>query len=516
MRDYKSGKWGFSLVWGIQASVFPRAFVTAVPNAILAFLVSWYRHGEINSSFRDDDKVEAASSALTLLATFTTVLFFILKFRSNIAYDRWWEGGTLLQKTRGEWFNSYSSIIAFSSPDPTRAAEVESFHHMLARLMSMLFCAALQQVSPDKDRSFEIIHSEGLSPESMEWLNHASDKVEVILQWIQRSVILGMQSGVLPIPPPVMSRAFQEVSRGIVNLQNARKIADFPFPFPYAQTSMVMLLIHWATCPILTSYMLPNAFMAAVLTFLVSFFLWCINFIALQLEQPFGCDDNDLPMDQMQRDWNKSLGTLLTKRGQTPPNFTFDGPFHRKLEIILSNGEPAPKARLSMPMSIPRTLSVAKSMSSLSVEQKTNGAVSIKLSTKLHSKRAANTRASSSPPILKGPPTLTGTAASPQEQSSLKPAILNGPTLVLPPPASNGYAGTPRESSELTDSCEETDVRHHDAQPSAMVASQEPHCASPSMLKQRKLLSREPDRNYLELAPHGSDHVSGTEYVFDI
>ena len=31
---------------------------------------------------------------------------FILTFRSDIAYERWWEGGTLLQKTRGEWQSS--------------------------------------------------------------------------------------------------------------------------------------------------------------------------------------------------------------------------------------------------------------------------------------------------------------------------------------------------------------------------------------------------------------------------
>lgn len=32
----------------------------------------------------------------------------------------------------------------------------------------------------------------------------------------------------------------QELSRGIVNLQNARKIADFPFPYPYAQAGHVI------------------------------------------------------------------------------------------------------------------------------------------------------------------------------------------------------------------------------------------------------------------------------------
>merc|ERR1719230_1493302 len=127
----------------------------------------------------------------------------------------------------------------------------------------------------------------GIDPVSLEFLTHSSDKVEVILQWIQRSTVLNMGAGVLPIAPPILSRAFQEISRGIVNLQNARKIADFPFPFPYAQTSVVMLLIHWALCPILASILL-NRWMAFMSCFCVIFFLWCINYIALQLEQPFG------------------------------------------------------------------------------------------------------------------------------------------------------------------------------------------------------------------------------------
>merc|ERR1711953_579258 len=109
-----------------------------------------------------------------------------------MGYSRWWEGGTLLQKTRGEWFNAYT--------------------HLLARLMSLLMCCGLQQVSPNRDRPFEIIDLDGIEWESMEFLNLAPDKVEIILQWIQRSMVLHMESGVLPVAPPILSRAFQEVS----------------------------------------------------------------------------------------------------------------------------------------------------------------------------------------------------------------------------------------------------------------------------------------------------------------
>merc|ERR1719169_207218 len=125
-------------------------------------------------------------------------------------------------------------------------------------------CCGLQQVSPNRDRSFEIIDLNGIEPESMDFLNTAPDKVEIILQWIQRSMVIQTQTGVLPVPPPILSRAFQEVSRGIVNLQNARKIADFPYPFPLAQISMILQLLHWAMMPIASAYALPRGWAVCV------------------------------------------------------------------------------------------------------------------------------------------------------------------------------------------------------------------------------------------------------------
>merc|ERR1719329_1513778 len=240
------------------------------------------------------------------MSAFTSVMIFILYNRSTTAYDRWWEGGTLLQKTRGEWFNAYSSIMAFTSTKPEMQDAVDSYVHLLARLMSLLMCCGLQQVSPNRDRPFEIIDLNGIEPASMEFLNTAPDKVEIILQWIQRSMVLHVQTGVLPVAPPILSRAFQEVSRGIVNLQNARKIADFPYPYPLAQISMILQILHYACTPIASALAMPRGW-AVVFSFASIYVLWCIHFNALDLEFPFGSRENDLPMVEMQQDWNHSI-----------------------------------------------------------------------------------------------------------------------------------------------------------------------------------------------------------------
>merc|ERR1712190_703808 len=205
--------------------------------------------------------------------------------------------------------------------------QVSAYVQLLTRLMSLLMCCGLQQVSPNRDRGFEIFDLHGLEPESMEFLNTAPDKVEVILQWVQRSMVLQQQTGVLPIAPPILSRAFQEVSRGIVNLQNARKIADFPYPFPLAQISVILQLLHYVMTPFASSLALPRAW-AVLLSFFSIFVLWCIHFNALDLEFPFGTRVNDLPMNEFQQDWNNSLITLLDQRATRPPIFKFEPHVH--------------------------------------------------------------------------------------------------------------------------------------------------------------------------------------------
>merc|ERR1719265_1034378 len=141
-------------------------------------------------------------------------------------------------------------------------------------------CCGLQQVSPNRDRPFEIIDIAGVDPASLQFLNAAPDKVEVILQWIQRSMVIQEQTGVLPVAPPILSRAFQEVSRGIVNLQNARKIADFPYPYPLAQVSMILQLLHYISLPFAAAFALHRG-CAVLPSFFAIFVLWCIHFNAL-------------------------------------------------------------------------------------------------------------------------------------------------------------------------------------------------------------------------------------------
>merc|ERR1719261_1071062 len=125
------------------------------------------------------------------------------------------------------------------------------FQHMLVGLVSLLYGSALHQVTTMADRNFELINVDDFDPESMKFMHQAHDRCEVVLQWIQRLIVDANNSEAIKIAPPILSRVFNQLGNGIVNLNNARKITEFPIPFPLAQMITVMLLFHWCMTPLL-------------------------------------------------------------------------------------------------------------------------------------------------------------------------------------------------------------------------------------------------------------------------
>jgi len=295
------------------------AFTWACPCSVLSMVLH-----RLFRAFPDYlNQVGAGDVGASVLAGFTFILGFLVVFRSQQAYARWWEGGTLLQQLRGEWFNAYSNLMAFCNSAPEKQQDVLEFQHRLVRLMSLLYCAAIQQVSTMKKQNYELIDIKDFNHDSLQFLTEAHDRCEVCLQWIQRLIGEANETQVIKVSPPILSRVYNQLGNGIVNLNNARKITEFPIPFPLAQMITFMLLFHWGITAFVCAASVQTTFWAGLISFIVVFSFWSINYIAVELEQPFGDDANDLPLHDMQEDMNKSLKQLLKEKAQQPPTFNF-------------------------------------------------------------------------------------------------------------------------------------------------------------------------------------------------
>jgi predicted membrane chloride channel (bestrophin family) len=293
----------------------------------------------MNSTYLRD----SITISVDLYRGFIFVLGFLIVFRSQVAYSRWWEGGTLVQQLRGEWFNAFSSLLAFSSSAPEMKDEVLKFQHRLARLMSLLYANALEQLSPDGS-PLELIDLEGFDKESLVFMQNSHDPVEITLQWVQRLIVEANTQDIIKIAPPILSRVYNQLGNGIVRLNNVRKIHDYPIPFPITQLISIMLVANWIITSLVCATETINPIMAAVFAFGVQLSFWSINSIAAELEHPFGYDANDLPVLYMQVDLNKSLCSLLQPRATTSPSFDFQKEIHEKLTKSMM-GEALPKRR---------------------------------------------------------------------------------------------------------------------------------------------------------------------------
>merc|ERR1719221_1467113 len=85
-----------------------------------------------------------------------------------------------------------------------------------------------------------------------------------------------------------------------------------------------MMLVHWLVTPMLASQTIRSPWWAAAMCFFVTTSYWSLIYIALEIDQPFGSDHNDLPIREMQVDFNRSLLQLLDPRAQKPPEYDFD------------------------------------------------------------------------------------------------------------------------------------------------------------------------------------------------
>jgi len=312
MIDYNED-WLFSTIFRLDGSVALRSTLFAFPAAMFSLLLMYL--DDFVEDFRENLGIAMLASSQIWNAS-TVVLVFLLGFRARQGLARFWEGTGLLHQMRGEWFDTVSNCVTFSiSARPSKPDEVMRFRHTLVRLMSLCHGSALEEISGDV-AELRVIDVMGLDAPTLHHLwecseVHQFNRVEVCLYLLQTLITKALDDGVLKIPPPILSRVYQTISRGFVNLLNTKKITDTKFPYPFAQIIALFLLLHLIMSPALITASVPHKVFAPILTFLAVFSMFALNFISIELENPFGLDANDLPLTHFQKEMNDCLLMLL-------------------------------------------------------------------------------------------------------------------------------------------------------------------------------------------------------------
>lgn len=123
----------------------------------------------------------------------------------------------------------------------------------------------------------------------------------------------------LSIPPPILTRVYQEIGAGMGEFHSAQLISMWPFPFPYAQLSLFLTFLHMIISPLIMVQYTKHIFAACFLTCVSVVSVISLNIISLELENPFGDDINDLPAHEVHDHFRDSLLVLADPDNWQPP-----------------------------------------------------------------------------------------------------------------------------------------------------------------------------------------------------
>jgi len=223
------------------------------------------------------------------------VISLLLVFRTNTAYDRWWEG----RKKWGELVNDSRNISLKLSTLNLKEEDRQYFARMIAN-----FAIA------SKDQLKKQVVPENLDLNTEEWTQlRMVDHIPVgIVQFMYNRLMKLKQSGV------ILKEDFLALEynlNGFTNMIGAcERIRNTPIPFSYSLFIKKFIFIYTCTLPI--AFVSLLGYFSVIVTVLVFYVLVSMEILAEEIEDPFGLDDNDLPTEEL-AERIKSLSANLLK-----------------------------------------------------------------------------------------------------------------------------------------------------------------------------------------------------------
>ena len=230
------------------------------------------------------------------------VLGLLLVFRTNTAYERFWEG-------RKSWGNLANNVRNLARQIWVVVAE-ETQEDRIEKVWILRLLVAFAVASKLHLRG-EFVNSELqelMSPKRYFKLKSMNNPPLEVAFWIgdylQQQYNRDRQSGYQLV-------AMQNLLNNLVdNLGACERILKTPMPLAYTIHLKQLLLIY---CLLLPFQMVDKlGFWTGAIVALISFTLFGIEEIGLEIENPFGYDANDLPLDAICNTMKRNIEDLIT------------------------------------------------------------------------------------------------------------------------------------------------------------------------------------------------------------
>ncbi|ROR22743.1 putative membrane protein [Comamonas sp. BIGb0124] len=233
-------------------------------------------------------------------------LAIFLGFRNSTSYARYWEArmlwGALLVETRALVRQSLTLID--DAPSPAGPDGPTGGVRALARLLAAFTHAFKHQMrgtdpTVDLDRLLELPQRERLSGVRFK----PAMLLLMVGEWLRDRRREGRLS---PVLVPTLERSVARLGEA---LGGCERIASTPIPFPY---SVIIHRTVYFYCVMLPFGLVDSiGSMTPVIVAFIAYTFFALEALGAEIEQPFGTELNDLPLDALSRTIENNLREAL-------------------------------------------------------------------------------------------------------------------------------------------------------------------------------------------------------------
>ena len=225
------------------------------------------------------------------------VLSLLLVFRTNTAYDRWWEGRKLWGKLVND---SRNFVIKINSILPENDVKNRTQIAKYLRFFPYFLASHLSK------ESTRLVLDEDFSDLQKELQHHPP--AELVFLLTKKLYQLKKEN---KISDTEMLFLDTQLSGFLDVCGGCERIKNTPIPYSYSSFIKKFIVFYVMALPVanvvnLGGFMIP-------ITMFVYYVLMSLELIAEEIEDPFNTDENDIPMESIAQNIERNIDLILNK-----------------------------------------------------------------------------------------------------------------------------------------------------------------------------------------------------------
>lgn len=292
MQVYNNKAWFTSLFLISRADTVrklsPLILLIIVYSLLIAFWELEYLHLSANSWVKNIP---------TLHSLLGFAISILLVFRTNTAYDRWWEGRKL-------WGSLVNNSRNFALKLNAMLAEQDTGTRTFFRNTIPLYAKVLKTHLQSESTRLALDEKEHPELSTIDTAKHIPNQVAgMMTQKINTLYKEGNITGDQLIILNGELSSFTDICGACERIKNT--------PIPHSYSAFIKKFIFFYVITLPFGYVFTLGYFVAPIVGFVFYVLGSLELVAEEIEDPFGNDDNDLPMQKMASNIDKHIREII-------------------------------------------------------------------------------------------------------------------------------------------------------------------------------------------------------------